>query len=168
MELGVGDLVVYGTHGIGRVAAREQKVVLGTKQEVIVLELEDGLTITLPLARAQEQLRPLVGKADLRRIREALRQDRELSSDPWLSRRRDLLAKLSGGDPVELAEIVGDGARRERERRAKGSKPTLSAGEREVFMKARKLLSEEIARARGISPEEADAWIEEQLARDEG
>lgn len=165
MKLAVGDVVVYGTHGIGRIAAREQKVVLGATQEVIVLELADGLTVTLPLARAQEQLRPLASEADMDRVRKTLREDRVLSNDPWLSRRRDTLAKLTGGDPVELAEIVGDGAQRERARRAKGDKPQLSTGEREIFVKARNLLAGEIARARGIQQAEADGWIDDQLAR---
>jgi RNA polymerase-interacting CarD/CdnL/TRCF family regulator len=35
----------------------------------------------------------------------------------------------------------------------------------EIFVKARNLLSGEIARARGIQQAEADGWIEDQLAR---
>jgi CarD family transcriptional regulator len=165
VRLAIGDTVVYGTHGIGRIAAREQRVVLGAKREVVVLELADGLTVTLPLGRAQEQLRPLASEADMHRVQAALREDRVLSKDPWLSRRRETLAKLTGGDPVELAEIVGDGAQRERTRLAKGDKPRLSTGEREIFVKAKDLLSGEIARARGIQQAEADGWIDEQLTR---
>jgi RNA polymerase-interacting CarD/CdnL/TRCF family regulator len=140
-------------------------MVLGAAREVVVLELEDGLTITLPLGRAQEQLRPLVTEEDLDRVRKALRKDRVPSRDPWLSRRRETLAKLTGGDPVELAEIVGDGAQREWTRRAKGDKSRASTGEREIFVKAWNLLSEEIARTRGIQRAEADGWIEKQLPR---
>jgi CarD family transcriptional regulator len=165
VKLAVGDVVVYGTHGIGRIAAREQQVVLGETREVVVLELDDGLTVTLPLARAREQLRPLASEADMDRVQETLREDRVLSEDPWLSRRREMLAKLAGGDPVELAEIVGEGMQRERARHAKGDKPRLSTAEREVFLKARNLLSGEIALARGIQQAEADGWIEDQLAR---
>lgn len=165
VKLAVGDVVVYGTHGIGRIAAREQQLVLGATREVVVLELADGLTVTLPLALAREQLRPLATEADMDRVQQTLREDRVLSKDPWLSRRRETLAKLTGGDPVELAEIVGDGVQRERARRAKGDKPRVSTGEREIFVRARNLLSGEIARARGIQQAEADGWIEEQLTR---
>jgi CarD family transcriptional regulator len=165
VKLAVGDQVVYGTHGIGRIAARHEQTVLGTKQEVIVLELEDGLTITLPVERALQQLRPLATEADLRKVRETLRGDRELSVDPWLSRRRETMDKLTAGDPVRLAEIVSEGAQRERMRAAKGGKAQLSAGEREIFVKARRLLSDEIALARGIEQDAAEGWIEEQLAR---
>ena len=165
MKLAVGDLVVYGTHGIGRISSRQQQTVLGSKQEVIVLELEDGLTVTLPVQRAQEQLRPLANEADLKLVRETLRNEPDLSVDPWLSRRRDTMEKLTAGDPVRLAEIVSEGAQRERMRQAKGGKAQLSSGEREIFVKARRLLSGEIALARGIQPDAADGWIEEQLAR---
>jgi CarD family transcriptional regulator len=165
VKLAVGDVVVYGTHGIGRIAAREEQDVLGEKGKVVVLELAEGLTVTLPLGRAQEQLRPLASEADMRRVQETLRGERVLSVDPWLSRRRATLAKLTGGDPVELAEIVGDGAQRERTLRANGSNPQLSPGEREIFVKAWQLLSGEIALARGLEQAEADSWIDEQLSQ---
>lgn len=165
MKLAVGDVVVYGTHGMGRVAALKEQVVLGATRDVVVLELADGLTVTLPVERAREQLRPLASEADMDRVQETLREDRVLSVDPWLSRRRETLAKLTGGDPVELAEIVGDGAQRERTQRAKGNKPQLSSGEREIFVKAWQLLSGEIARARGLQQAEADSWLDEQLSR---
>jgi hypothetical protein len=35
-------------------------VVLGAEQEVVVLELADGLSVKLPMQRAREQLRPPV------------------------------------------------------------------------------------------------------------
>jgi CarD family transcriptional regulator len=165
VELAVGDEVVYGTHGIGRVVTRKKAVsASGEKHEVVVLELDDGLTVTLPLDRARDQLRPVASEADIRRVQAALRQERVLSADPWLSRRREAMTKLSGGNPVELAEIVGEGAQRERALKADGKRTQLSPGEREIFLKARQLLSDEIARARGLTPEDADSWIDSKLA----
>jgi CarD family transcriptional regulator len=165
VKLAVGDLVVYGNHGVGRVAARKEQTALGTTREVVVVELDESLTVTLPLELAREQLRPLASEADVRLVRETLRDDRVLSVDPWLSRRRGTLEKLTGGNPIQLAEIVSEGAQRERIRRAKGGKTQLSTGEREIFVKARRLLSGEIALALGIQPDAADGWIDEQLAR---
>ena len=46
---------------------------------------------------------------------------------------------------------------------ATGTKSQLSPGERTLFVKARQLLSNEIALARGVEPAEANAWIDEQL-----
>lgn len=72
MRLAVGDIVVYGAHGAGPVAAREQRVILGTQQEVIVLALAGGLRVELPLDRARERLRPLATELDMTRVKETL------------------------------------------------------------------------------------------------
>ena len=165
MELAVGDAIVYGTHGIGRVVARTKRVVQGDSREVVVLELADGLTATLPLEHALVHLRPVASEADVSRVRETLRQDRILSVDPWLSRRRETLEKLAAGTLDGLAEIVSDGAQRERIRLANGGKARLPTAEREVFVKARGLLSGEIAIALSLQASAADDWIEEQLGR---
>lgn len=165
MKLEVGDRVVYGNHGVGRVVARRRQVVLGEAQEIVVVELHDELTVTLPIERAQSQLRPLVSRADLKRVRGALRDDVQLSTGNWLSRRNETLQKLTAGSPVALAEIVSEGAQRERTRRAQGAKPQLSPGEQELFGKARSLLRGEIALALDIEPAAAESWIDRHLAR---
>jgi CarD family transcriptional regulator len=165
MEFAVGDEIVYGTHGVGRITARKRTKISGVPQEVVVLELAHGLTVTLPLERAQEQLRALATEAEIGRVKATLRQDRPLTTDPWLTRRQAVLAKLAGGNPVELAEIVSDGAQRERLLQASGKGTRLSPGEREIFTRARELLCDEIARSRGFEPELADLWIDRQLAR---
>ncbi len=155
---------MYGTHGIGRVTARKKMVVSGGRQDVVVLELEDGLTVTLPLERAREQLRAPASEADIRDVQATLRAERVLSEQPWLARRREMQAKLTGGHPVELAEIVEEGAQRQRTLNVKGKTSQLSPGEKELFVRARQLLSGEIAQARGLQREEADEWIEKQLS----
>lgn len=162
MRLAVGDLVVYASHGAGRVAAREKRIVLGKRQEVVVLALAGGLSVELPMERAHELLRPLVTEADMSRVQTALSADHAANSDPWLKRRRESQAKLTSGDPIELAEIIRDSAHREWTLRAKSQ---LSPAERDLFVKARQLLSNEIALARGVGPAEANAWIDEQLTR---
>ena len=162
MKFAVGDLVVYGTYGIGRVVSRQKQRAGG---EIIVLELSDGLTVTLPLERAQARLRALASKAEVGRVKDTLREERSLSFDPWLSRRREMLEKLAAGTLAGLAEIVSEGAQRERIRLANGSPPRLPTAERGVFLKARELLSGEIALALSLQPAAADDWVEQQLAR---
>jgi RNA polymerase-interacting CarD/CdnL/TRCF family regulator len=165
VRLAVGDMVVYGSHGAGHVAARERRVVLGKRQEVIVLALAGGLSVELPMERAHQLLRPLASEADMSRVQKTLGADHAISGDPWLKRRRDSQAKLTGGDAIELAEVIRDSARREWTLPAKGTKSQLSPGERALFVKARELLSNEIALVRGVEPAEANAWIDEQLTR---
>ena len=156
---------MYAAHGVGRVAVREQRVVLGTAQEILVLELADGLSVTLTLERARGLLRPLLSGADLRRVQETLSEDQTLSEDVWLKRRKNTQAKIAGGDPLGLAEVVRDCARRERRLAAKRTGSQLSPSERDLYKRARRLLSDEIGLARGLEPARADAWIEQQLAR---
>jgi CarD family transcriptional regulator len=161
----VGDRVVYASHGVGRVTARKELDISGEQQEVIVVELGNELTVTLPIGRAQSQLRPLANGADLKRVREALCEDVQLSTGNWLSRRTETMKKLTGGSPVALAEIVSEGAQRERVRQAQGAKPQLSPGEQEAFGKARLLLSGEIALALDIEHAAAESWINRHLSR---
>jgi RNA polymerase-interacting CarD/CdnL/TRCF family regulator len=76
------------------------------------------------------------------RVQETLSADHAVSGDSWLKRRRDSQAKLTGGDPIELAEIIRDSARREWMLPAAGTKSRLSLGEKELFVKARQLALE--------------------------
>jgi RNA polymerase-interacting CarD/CdnL/TRCF family regulator len=164
VKLAVGDLVVHGNHGIGRVSARGEQEMRGETQEVVVLELME-LTVTLPLTLARTQLRPLANEAELGRVGDALGKDDALNSRNWLSRRRETLEKLVGGTPEELAQIVSEGAQRERLRSASSGKRHLGSSEREIFTKARRLLSEEIALTLDIQPAAAETWIDRRLAR---
>jgi RNA polymerase-interacting CarD/CdnL/TRCF family regulator len=72
VQLAVGDMVVYASHGAGYVAARERRVVLGKRQEVVVLALAGGLSVELPMERAHELLRPLASEADMSRVQKTL------------------------------------------------------------------------------------------------
>jgi CarD family transcriptional regulator len=165
VKLAVGDAVVYPGYGVGRVLAREQRMVQGAMEEVLVLGLPEGLSVTLPVQRARGLLRPLLSETDLGRVQEALREVHAPSDDRWLKRRKETQLKLTGGDPLELAEVVRDGALRERRLIARHNGSQLSPGERDLYKRARRLLSGEIGLAHGLDPVEADAWIEEQLAK---
>jgi CarD family transcriptional regulator, regulator of rRNA transcription len=165
VELKVGTVVAYPPHGVGRIATREKRVVLGVEEEVVVVELGNELSVTLPLSRANEQLRPPASEADLKKVQKALREDGVVSEEIWSKRVQHAQEKLRSGDPLELAEIVRDGVRREQGKTANGTPTKLSTSERALHLKARELLSGEIGVTRGLDQAEADAWIDAQLAR---
>src|SRR4051794_37438098 len=127
MKLAVGDSVVYGTHGVGRVAAREQRAVNGDEQQVVVVELK-GLRVTLTIEQALERLRPLLSEADVKSVQQALRQSGAADTGGWLKRMKQSQAKLAASDPLLLAEIVRDVIRRQRS----PGMPKLSEGERRL------------------------------------
>jgi CarD family transcriptional regulator len=164
VELAVGTVVVYPPHGVGRVASKETRTVQGVEQEVVVLALADGLSVTLPVQRARELLRPLVSEAELKRVQKTLREEGAPSDEIWSVRLKQLQEKLRRGDPLELAAIVRDGARHDQARTANPKAKSLPTGERALRVKARELLSGEIGFVRGLAPAEAEAWIDEQLA----
>lgn len=162
--LAVGAVVAYPPHGVGRIAARETRVVDGVEEEIVVVTLGDDLSVTLPLSRAHELLRPPVSEAGLRRVQDTLRADAALSDESWPKRMREAQEMFRRGHPIELAEIVRDGVRRERRLTPNGTPFKLSATERALHLKARESLSGEIGVVRGVTQREADAWIDEQLA----
>jgi RNA polymerase-interacting CarD/CdnL/TRCF family regulator len=164
-KLAVGVVVAYPPHGVGRIAVRETRVVRGVEEEeVVVVHFGDDLAVTLPLARAHELLRLPVSEAGLRRVQDTLRADAVLNDEAWSKRMRHAQEMLRRGDPLELAEIVRDGVRREQQLTPRGTPVKLSASERALHMKARESLSSEIGVVRGLDQKEADAWIDEQLA----
>jgi CarD family transcriptional regulator len=164
VKLTVGTVVAYPPHGVGRIASREKKVVLGVEDEVIVIELGNDLSVTLPVSRANEMLRPPATEADLKKVQKTLREEGVVSDEIWSKRLQHAQEKLRSGNPLDLAEIVRDGVKREQGRTANGTPIKLSTSERALHLKARELLSGEIEVARGVDRAEAEAWIDQQLA----
>jgi RNA polymerase-interacting CarD/CdnL/TRCF family regulator len=156
LRLTVGDLVVYASHGIGRVESREHHLDGG---EMLVLVFENGLKVTLPLERARNALRSLSGEPELEEVQRTLASNSPPAREHWSRRHRNSQAKLVGGTVSGLAEIVRDGAHRERERAKGGTAPIRN----QLYRAARKLLVAEVATARGIESDAADAWIAQQI-----
>ncbi len=155
LGLAVGDVVVYACHGIGRVESRRP----GDDElpETVALLFESGLRVTLPLARAVETLRPLSTEPELEDVRRTLGAEAS-PVEPWSKRHRTTREKVAAGQPTALAEVVRDGLQREH---ANGG--TTAPSERELYIRARTLLTAEIALCRGIDVAEADAWVVEQV-----
>jgi len=158
VEFLVGQVVVYAGYGPGRVIARESRAGSAVPQDVVVVELAATLTVTLPIALAREQLRPLANEHELTSVQQTLRTTPPASELVWLKRHKATRAKLAAGEPTGLAEVVSDGARRHQ-----GNTARLSVSERELYLKARRLLADEIGHARGIEPSQAEDWITNQL-----
>ena len=118
--------MAYPPHGVGRVSKREKRVILGVEEDVVVVELGNDLSVTLPISRAEEQLRPPATEADLKKVQKALREPSVVSDEIWSKRVQQAQEKLRSGDPLELAEIVRDGVRREQGKTTNGTPTKLS------------------------------------------
>jgi CarD family transcriptional regulator len=74
----------------------------------------------------------------------------------WNRRFKHNRDKMKTGDILELAEVVRNLALRDAE---KG----LSTGEKQMFVKAKKILASELMYAKGMDEEETANWLEEVL-----
>ena len=165
MDLKVGTVVAYPPHGVGRVAKREKRVILGSRgggrrrrARERALRHAPDLARGGAAAAARDRGRPEEGAEG------ALREHGVVSDEIWSKRVQQAQEKLRSGDPLELAEIVRDGVRREQGKTTNGTPTKLSTSERALHLKARELLSGEISVTRGLDQAEADAWIDDQLA----
>jgi CarD family transcriptional regulator len=75
----------------------------------------------------------------------------------WNRRFKHNRDKMKTGDILELAEVVRNLALRDHE---KG----LSTGEKQMFVKAKKILASELMYAKGMNEEEAGVWLDEVLS----
>jgi len=158
LRLAVDDLVVYASHGVGCVANRQQ--------ETVVLEFaEGGLSVTLPIKRAIECVRPVSTEAEIASIGRTLGGADTVSQENWQRRLKTTSGKVTGGDAVGLAEVIRDASRRDERATARKEPGRLSLTERQLYLKARRLLADEIGASRGVDPSAADAWIGDQLTR---
>jgi RNA polymerase-interacting CarD/CdnL/TRCF family regulator len=165
LSLAIGEVVVYASHGIGRVEAR--RAGKGNLPETVVVGFESGLRVTLPLAQARLALRSPSGQLELEGVRRTLHADVTPAVEPWSRRFRSMQEKVTAGRVTGLAEVVRDGLQRERRLAAAASGGRASGpSERQLYLQARKLLAGEIAFARGIDAAEANAWIDEQIGDD--
>ncbi len=76
----------------------------------------------------------------------------------WNRRFKHNRDKMKTGDIFELAEVVKNLSLRDHE---KG----LSTGEKQMFVKAKKILASELMYAKGVDEDAAAEWLDEVLAR---
>ena len=76
----------------------------------------------------------------------------------WNRRFKHNRDKMKTGDIFELAEVVRNLSLRDQE---KG----LSTGEKQMFVKAKKILVSELMYAKGMDEEETAVWLDDVLAR---
>ena len=158
LRLAVDDLVVYASHGVGRVAIRQP--------ETVVLEFaEGGLSVSLPIERAVECVRPVSTEVEITSIGRTLGGVDAVGQENWQRRLKTTRGKVTGGEAAGLAEVIRDASRRDERATARKEPGRLSLTERQLYLKARKLLADEIGASRGVEPPAADAWIGDQLAR---
>ncbi len=154
----VGDKVVYPHHGAGTVVKREKKEVLGEKREYLTIKiLHNDMTVNVPAENAERVgLRKVIDEEAVKKVVKYLTSGGTEMPKNWNRRFKHNRDKMKTGDIYELAEVVRNLALRDGE---KG----LSTGEKQMYVKAKKILASEFMYAKNMTEDEALEWLEETL-----
>src|SRR5215216_998738 len=155
----VGDKVVYPHHGAGTVVKKETREVLGKKRDYLTIKiLHNDMTVQVPCENAEKVgLRKVIDEKMVEVVVKALTGDGTQMPKNWNRRFKHNRDKMKTGDILELAEVVRNLSLRDHE---KG----LSTGEKQMFVKAKKILSSELMYAKDMDEEEAALWLEDVLS----
>jgi len=155
----VGDKVVYPHHGAGTIEKKEVKVVLGEEREYLTIRiLHNEMTVNVPVDNAEKVgLRWVIDQEMVDVVVKVLLGGSTEMPKNWNRRFKHNRDKMKTGDIFELAEVVKNLSLRDHE---KG----LSTGEKQMFVKAKKILASELMYAKAVDEEEAAEWLEGVLA----
>jgi CarD family transcriptional regulator len=155
----VGDKVVYPHHGAGTVVSKDVKLVLGEEREYLTIKiLHNEMTVNVPTDNAEKVgLRWVIDQEMVEVVVKVLLGGSTEMPKNWNRRFKHNRDKMKTGDILELAEVVRNLALRDHE---KG----LSTGEKQMYVKAKKILASELMYAKDMTEDEAHAWLEEVLA----
>jgi CarD family transcriptional regulator len=153
---GEGDRVVYPNHGAGYVAGVEEKTILGEARLYYVVYIPGAeLTLSIP-ADGDTGLRPCADEESVSEALSILRGEASEMPSNWNQRLKHNQEKIRSGEIFQVAEVV-------RNLSVYGGDHGLSTGERSMLIKARQILASEIALARELEAEQAEALVEDAL-----
>jgi CarD family transcriptional regulator len=156
----IGDKVVYPHHGAGTVIKKEKREVLGEVREYLTIQiLHNDMTVNVPCENAElVGLRQVIDQRTVTMVVRTLSGGSTEMPKNWNRRFKHNRDKMKTGNIFELAEVVRNLAVRNNE---KG----LSTGEKQMFVKAKKILASELMYAKGMNEDEAAAWLDDVLSR---
>ena len=151
----VGDKVVYPHHGAGVVVKKESREVLGQTRDYLTIQiLHNDMVVNVPCENAEKVgLRHVIEEDLVSHVLKALTGVSTDMPKNWNRRFKHNRDKMKTGDIFELAEVVKNLSLRDNE---KG----LSTGEKQMFVKAKKILASELMYAKAMSEDEAAEWLD--------
>jgi CarD family transcriptional regulator len=154
-----GDLVVYPTHGVGKIVAIENQEIAGHSLNVFVVAFDkDRMTLRVPLTKAKVSgLRRLSSRKEMDAALSKLRGRSRAKRTMWSRRAQEYQAKIASGDPASIAEVVRDLYRNT-------GQPEQSYSERQIYQAALDRLVREVAAVERIDENAATQRVEQLLA----
>jgi len=161
IDFEVGDHVVYPHHGAGQVIKKEERNILGEVRQYLTIKiLHNDMTVMVPCENAGKAgLRRVIDEETVKKVLGVLTDDCSDMPKNCNRRFKHNRDKIKTGDIYELAEVVRNLAVREQQ---KG----LSTGEKQMYTRAKKVLASELMYALEMTETEAEAHLDELLARD--
>ena len=146
--------MVYPHHGAGKVLRKEKKEVLGESREYLTIKiLHNDMTVMVPTENAAlAGLRRVIDEETVKKVQAVLSDECSEMPKNWNRRFKHNRDKIKTGDIYELAEVVRNLAIRESE---KG----LSTGEKQMFTRAKRILSSELMYALDMDEEGVEEHI---------
>ncbi|HEV2098159.1 MAG TPA: CarD family transcriptional regulator [Stellaceae bacterium] len=153
-----GDLVVYPTHGVGKIVAIEAQEISGYTLNVFVVVFDkDRMTLRVPLAKAKASgLRKLSSRKEMDAALAKLRGRSRAKRTMWSRRAQEYQAKIASGDPGSIAEVVRDLYRNV-------GQPEQSYSERQIYQAALDRFVREFAAVERIDETTATQRVEQLL-----
>ena len=154
-----GDLVVYPSHGVGKITAIETQEIAGHTLSVFVVNFDkDRMTLRVPLGKAQGSgLRKLSSQKEMDVALAKLRGRSRAKRTMWSRRAQEYQAKIASGDPASIAEVVRDLFRN-------SSQPEQSYSERQIYQAALDRFVREFAAVECIDEMTATQRVEQLLS----
>jgi CarD family transcriptional regulator len=155
----VGDKVVYPHHGAGTIVKKEVREILGQEREYLTIKiLHNDMVVNVPSENVDRVgLRRVIDEKQVNEVIKALTGSGTQMPKNWNRRFKHNRDKMKTGDVLELAEVVRNLSLRDHE---KG----LSTGEKQMFVKAKKILASELMYAKEMDEDEAAEWLDGVLA----
>jgi CarD family transcriptional regulator len=155
-----GDLVVYPTHGVGKILGVETQEIAGYTLNVFVVHLDkDRLTLRVPLAKAKTVgLRRLSTRKEMDAALAKLKGRSRAKRTMWSRRAQEYEAKINSGDPVSIAEVL-------RDLRRNTEQAEQSYSERQIYQAALERLARELAAVEKIDEARAAERLEAVLGK---
>jgi CarD family transcriptional regulator len=153
------DLVVYPTHGVGKILGIEKQEIAGFSLSVfVVLFDKDRMTLRVPVNKAKGSgLRRLSSRKEMDAALAKLKGRSRAKRTMWSRRAQEYEAKINSGDPGSIAEVVRDLYRN-------AGQPEQSYSERQIYQAALDRLVREFAAVEKIDENTATRRVEQMLS----
>jgi len=154
----IGDKIVYPMHGAGVIEKIEEKKILDEIREYYILKVPCGdMKIMIPVNSIKEiGIRSIVTEEELADVIKTLEGESSQMSANWNRRYRENMEKLKTGDMHEVAEVVRNLMRTDRQKK-------LSTVEKKMLSSAKQILTSEIILIMGIDLMEANNIVDKAI-----